>query len=95
MSNTITADRRDIGDLAVAYADIMRFHVTGSSFHININSGPRKMLETYLRLSEKLGVKLMDQHCIARITKQIEDEEQRVRDIVQRTFGPRPVVANQ
>ena len=95
MSNTITATRHDIGDLAVSYADIMRFHVTGSSFHININSSPRRVLNTYLRLSEKLGVKLMDGYCIARIAQQIEDEEQRVRAYTQRTFGPRAVATNQ
>lgn len=92
MDNTITASKSDIGNFAEAYADIMRFHITGSSFHIN--SSPRKVLNTYLRLSEKLGVRLMNEYCIAAIARQCAAEEQRVRDIVQRTFGPRPA-ANQ
>ena len=94
MNNTITAARHDIGDLAVAYADIMRFHVTGSSFHIG-SHGPRNVLNTYLRLSEKLGVKLINDYCIASISKQIEDDEKLSLAIALRTFGPRPVAANQ
>lgn len=92
MNNTITADKCDIGNLATSYADIMRFHITGNSFHIG-SHGPRNVLNAYLRLSEKLGVKLMNDYCIESITKQIDDEEKRLKAIVLRTFGARKAAA--
>lgn len=85
MTNTIETDKLDIRYFAEAYEMLMRMERSGSSFHMG-SHGPRNVLNTYLRLSEKLGVRLMNDHFLELVEKFISDDEARKLALVHRLW---------
>ena len=86
MTNTIEADKVDIRYFAESYESLMRMERSGSNFHMG-SHGARNVLNTYLRLSEKLGVRLMNDHFLELVVTMIEQDEARRKAVVLRVFG--------
>ena len=86
MNHTIEADKLDIRYFAESYESLMQMERSGSTSHIGSHS-PRNVFIAYLRLSEKLGVRLMNEHFIARIEKLINEHEERRMAVILRVFG--------
>lgn len=89
MEDTLKLDPRQavrIRYFAEAYEMLMHMERSGSTSHMGTHS-PRNVLNTYLRFSEELGVRLMNDHCLERMEEIITAKEIKLRDVVIRVFG--------
>lgn len=86
MSNTVNADKCDVRYFAEAYESLMRLYLTESAFHMG-SHGSRNVLNAYLRLSEKLGIKLFNDQTLERIESLIDADERNRKAVALRIFG--------